>query len=219
MGLDSVELVMAVEEGFGVTFSDADAASCLTPAMLIDSVVAKIQMSEERSCVPQRAFYLLRKISIKILGVSRKSIIPEADFRRLLDGKNQKDVWRELKAELQARSWPLLERPGWMKTALMVSTLVIFGAGWFYFGWILATIFSVLFAVVSERLTRRYKNCIPSRRSTFRALVPFAMTSNLISWTREQVALSVRKIVIEQLALKEGQYREDANFVKDLGMD
>jgi hypothetical protein len=36
-------------------------------------------------------------------------------------------------------------------------------------------------------------------------------------WTREQVSLKVREIVIEALGC-EKTYREDANFVKDLGL-
>jgi acyl carrier protein len=36
-------------------------------------------------------------------------------------------------------------------------------------------------------------------------------------WSREQVAIQVRKIVTEHLGC-ESQYREDAEFVKDLGM-
>ncbi len=35
MGLDSVELVMAVEEEFDMTINNADAARCCTPADLI----------------------------------------------------------------------------------------------------------------------------------------------------------------------------------------
>jgi acyl carrier protein len=40
MGLDSVELVMAVEEEFDLTISNADAGRCRTPADLI-AVVAR----------------------------------------------------------------------------------------------------------------------------------------------------------------------------------
>jgi hypothetical protein len=56
------------------------------------------------------------------------------------------------------------------------------------------------------------------RFSKIRALVPFAVTSDAIAWTRDQVASLVKKLVIEQLGLREEQYREDAHFVKDLGM-
>jgi hypothetical protein len=37
------------------------------------------------------------------------------------------------------------------------------------------------------------------------------------AWTREQVALRVREIVVEHLGC-EAQYHEDALFVEDLGL-
>jgi len=37
--------------------------------------------------------------------------------------------------------------------------------------------------------------------------------------TREAIAESVRRIVIEQLGIRPGDYREDARFVEDFGMD
>lgn len=36
---------------------------------------------------------------------------------------------------------------------------------------------------------------------------------------REAIAESVRRIVIEQLAIRPGEYREDGRFVEDFGMD
>ena len=37
--------------------------------------------------------------------------------------------------------------------------------------------------------------------------------------TREAIAESVRRIVIEQLGIRPGEYREDGRFVEDFGMD
>ena len=61
MGLDGVELVMAIEEGFGVTIADAEAEGCVTPAAMIDLVFHKLRASDERVCVSQRAFHLVRR--------------------------------------------------------------------------------------------------------------------------------------------------------------
>lgn len=41
MGLDAVELVMAIEEEFGIDISDAEAEKLLTPRLLIDFIWAK----------------------------------------------------------------------------------------------------------------------------------------------------------------------------------
>lgn len=52
-----------------------------------------------------------------------------------------------------------------------------------------------------------------------RDLVPFAVTSDEIAWTRDQVAAIVKDLVKEQLGVSEEQYREDASFIADFGMD
>ena len=50
MGLDGVEMVMATEERFGITISDAEAELIRTPGMLIDLVVSKVHLNSERFC-------------------------------------------------------------------------------------------------------------------------------------------------------------------------
>jgi len=49
--------------------------------------------------------------------------------------------------------------------------------------------------------------------------VPFAVTSEQISWSPDEIAAQVKKIVMEQLGVNEDQYRTDAHFVYDFGMD
>lgn len=49
MGLDSVELVMAVEEEFGISISDAEASTIVTPKDLIRIVGEQLDLKEEDS--------------------------------------------------------------------------------------------------------------------------------------------------------------------------
>jgi hypothetical protein len=219
MGLDGVELVLAFEERFGVSISDAEAEACVTPAMAIDVIFAKLRSTDERVCISQRAFYLLRKAAMDVLGLPRSAVVPEADLRSMVGDKSHEAVWRSLKARLQVRSWPRMERPGWMNSVIGGASLLVLCLGFWRFHWAAAVAGAILLATVAERFTRRFRGCIPPRRAGFRDLVPYAMTSDLISWRREQVAVLVRGIVIDQLGLREGQYREDAHFTRDLGMN
>ena len=218
MGLDGVELVMAIEEGFGVTIADAEAEACVTPAAVIDLVFGKLRASDERVCVSQRAFYLLRKGLTRTLGVSRRKVDLTADIRSFTAGRAEREVWDDLKTAVQARSWPALAWPTWLTASMWFLSLGTFCALIALFHWAVAAAGAVLVAFVAARLTRPSRSRIPARYSRLRELVPFAVTSDAISWTRDQVASLVRKLVIEQLGLREGQYREDAHFVKDLGM-
>ena len=46
MGLDAVELVMAIEEEFGIDMAEAESESCPTPRALIDFLWAKHERGE-----------------------------------------------------------------------------------------------------------------------------------------------------------------------------
>jgi acyl carrier protein len=219
MGLDGVELVMAMEEGFGVTITDAEAQVCDTPAMVIDLIFGKLQASDERVCVSQRAFYLLRKGLTQTLGVRRRIVVLNSDVRSFTAGRSERQVWDDLKAAVQARSWPALARPIWLVAILWFLAIGMFFSLLTAFHWVVAGNGALVVAFVATWSTRPFRSCIPARFSHLRSLVPFAVTSDAIAWTRDQVASLVKKLVIEQLGLREGQYREDAHFVKDLGMD
>jgi acyl carrier protein len=218
MGLEGVELVMAFEERFGVTITDAEAEASITPGAVVELVFGKLRASDEQVCVSQRAFYLLRKGMARTLGVSRRSVALGADVRSFAVGRSQREVWNDLKDAVEARSWPALARPWWLVLGLWLLTLAVFSASLRAFPWYVAAACAGFVAFVADRLTEPLRSCIPRRFSTVRALVPFAVTSDAVSWTRDQVASLVKRLVIDQLGLREDQYREDAHFVKDLGM-
>jgi acyl carrier protein len=218
MGLEGVELVMALEERFGVAISDAEAEASVTPASVVELIFGKLRSTDERVCVSQRAFYLLRKGLARTLGVSRRSVTLGTDVRSFAVGRSELEVWHDLKASIQARSWPALARPRGLVVGLWLLSLGVFCVLLAVFPWYVAGACTGFVAFVAVRLTQPFRSCIPVRFSEVRALVPFAVTSDAIAWTRDQVASLVKRLVIEQLGLREEQYREDARFVKDLGM-
>src|SRR5258707_1125929 len=135
MGLDSVELVMALEEGFGVVVTDAEAEACVTPAAVIEIISGKLRASDERVCVSQRAFYLLRKGLPQTLGISRRSVTLSSDVRSLAAGRSQREIWNNLKTAVQARSWPALARPKCIIAGVWLLSVGSFCALTAPFGW------------------------------------------------------------------------------------
>ncbi len=206
---------MAIEEAFGVTIEDSEMAALVTPAAVIDLVFGKLRTSDERVCVTQRAFYLIRKGLIRALSVSRTI---HSEIRLLTKGKSEPQVWEDLKNAVGARSWPALVRPGWLVACLWLVSASIFGALLLHYHWLFAAAGAGVAAMIGSRLTVRYRTCIPGPYSRVDKLAPMAATSEAIVWTRDQVAAVVKKLVIEQLGLREKHYREEADFVKELGM-
>ena len=81
---------MAIDEGFGITIAEAEA--CVTPAAVIDLVVGKLRASDERVCISQRVFHLLRKGLTRTFGVSRRKVELAADIRSFTAGKSERSM-------------------------------------------------------------------------------------------------------------------------------
>lgn len=227
MGLDSVELVMAIEEHFGIEIADKDAERLITPGLVVDYICSKLQMADEKRCQSQRAFYLLRRALVKKSGRKRNEISPQTRLRDFFPETNCTEAWSELKRAVDARGWPKLQRPVWMQRTVYS----LFWASWFaaeIFLWkfrmgLFSTIIigfgvAIVVAILLTLSTRSFRYSIPARFVMTGDLVPFVATSNSIQWTRPGVAEAVRAIVIEQLGIKDSIYREDARFIEDLGM-
>ncbi len=68
MGLDAVELVVAVEEKFGITIPDAVAAQMITPAIMISYVQEAVgQKSKELNETPRWTHEEVRKIVLQVI--------------------------------------------------------------------------------------------------------------------------------------------------------
>ncbi len=224
MGLDLIELVMAVEERFGIELSDAEAESAETPAKLIDLILSKVQTAPVSGWMTRHAFYALRRELVNTFSWHRSEIVPEAKLEQLIPKAGRQEAWERLGAALKAKDWPDLSRPAWF----MFSMLGVFVAGglvarfalhvspwWLWMGLPLW----MLMIQVSKPLCYEF----PRHRSTVGQLTTFlaGAAPQLFepagrSWSRSEVAAVIRDMTVEELGLKPGQYREDARFVEDL---
>lgn len=228
MGLDLVELVMSVEERFGITLSDADAERADTPAKLIDIVLEKVQAAGPTVCLTARAFYAIRRALMKEFGWHRSQIRPGARLEELVPRARRQAAWQRLASGFVADRWPDLRRPWWVKVPLsLLVCALLAGVLKLHFDgvsvWI-SGLFALLIWAGAILATKPFCLEFPEDRATVGQLAEFLVafgpklfgTENR-SWTRPDVAAAIREITIEELGLKPGQYREDARFVQDLG--
>ncbi|HEV8541161.1 MAG TPA: hypothetical protein VGR78_02105 [Verrucomicrobiae bacterium] len=219
---------MRTEEEFGVSIADSEAANVRTPGMLIELVLSKLSSELNPQCNSQKAFYILRTAVVALSGADRSRIHPDSELRPLFPGNDHRSVWGELQDQIEARSWPSLERSYFLSGSIIAATLSFYifcawlfsisGFGGLQFGLLIALLFMCFFAAACLRFTDSLKKLIPSKIKNFRDLVPYAQTSNQLQWSSAEVRGRVRDIVTGVLALKEDQYREQADFVKDLGL-
>jgi acyl carrier protein len=85
MGLDTVELVLAVERVFGIEISDEVAGKISTVGELHEYVVAELTRLGRPNLNPEITYDLLRNVICFQLGVKPEEVVPNARFVQDLD--------------------------------------------------------------------------------------------------------------------------------------
>ena len=80
MGLDTVELVMAVEKHFQVRIPDKEAATLVTVRMLHRWVVGELQRLGRAPIDADRVYIELRDVIVDQTGVDPSKVVPDASF-------------------------------------------------------------------------------------------------------------------------------------------
>lgn len=228
MGLDGVEIVTKVEDLFRITIEDAEVATTATPGQLIDLVLTKVGRGADAACLTQRAFHRLRAALMLRLGVPRNQIRLNASLETLFPRATRKEDVRQIAGEIGLGKEIELCRPAWLARTLFT---IIFSGGLAIailalapLAIVAALVFVVAFGWLAVLATRPMRTEFPSDVATAGQLsrwiavnAPDVVKALPGPWSRAQVAEIVRAIVVDQLGCEQA-YREDAHFVKDLGM-
>jgi hypothetical protein len=222
MGLDGVDLVLGVEEAFGISISDEEAASIRTPRQLTDLVMAHLATAPSAACLSQISFHRLRRSLIADFGISRPTVKPDSSWQHLLPSGRRPEHWKKLSESLRL-VLPPLERPGWM---LWLMLIVSVAAGlWIYSlaGSALAILATFSCGACLAVLTSPARQAFPaSCRSVgttaryLAATAPAQFKAPSEPWSRAQVRSIVDGVIREVLGVSE--VPEDADSVEDLGL-
>ena len=241
MGLDAVEIVMMVEDAFDVAIEDAEAERMLTPREVIEHVMRKVGRTDRAQCLTQKAFHRVRASLMRNAGLKRAQIRPDVPTRILFPVAHRKELLRKTLEEIGIKATPEMARPKWLVGLLFVGSIAVGLAAWFWstrpissqsvlLNFLMASpaIIGVAAAIIcawaASKLTSgmkyEFKPALANVGGFSRWVVAHG-TETLGAppgqWSREQVAERVREICIDVLGC-EKVYREDANFVKDLGL-
>jgi acyl carrier protein len=95
MGLDSVEILVRVEEYFGISIPDREAEKILTVQDFADCVFTKVTVNPTERCKSQMLFYKFRTYFTDKQGISRDQVRPDAKIKDLITG-DLKTTWTEI---------------------------------------------------------------------------------------------------------------------------
>lgn len=224
MGLDGVELIMAIEEEFKIAISDSEASQSDTVGKVVDIVHGRLRHNAADPCPSQHGFYVVRKNLVEQFGLARSAVKPGSVLAELVPEEGRPVAWDTFMRNLTGDKYPSasLVRPKWLNRIVV---LLLPGTAFFLpLVWIPPSFFwlgffpALLVLVVGDRATTRWKTFFPSAYSQVKDLVPFVKTLDSRIWSKEEVFDNIREISVEILGVKPEQVKLEAHWVNDLGV-
>lgn len=213
MGLDSVELVIEVEERFGVSIPDKDAEELATVGQLIDYVIAAKPPNCSEYCQTSRSFYRVRRVLMEQFRIPRVRVRLDSPLEEIIPMDNRRLHW-----ELLGQKLPRLPNLDISKrtfdfcvTAAIITSLIAgLASSSIVMGVVLFFPVSLAFIVFAYRRAAT----IPAFARTVRDLT---LCTCQHANSPEEIALLVRSIVSAQSGLTLDKITRDTRFVADLG--
>jgi acyl carrier protein len=120
MGLDSVELVLTVEESFGFSIPDEDAAELATVGKLYDYILTHRFQGKQEACLSSVTFYKIRRAMMSVLKIPRKDLRLSTNLSTLIP-QHRHRIWNNIE-ETAALVFPKLKRPFWVNILIILLT-------------------------------------------------------------------------------------------------
>lgn len=162
MGLDTVEIVMTWEETFGVTITDEDASSMLTPQIAIDYFCERLGADDTPEyCPTLRAFHHSRRVLCECCASRRRDIRMSTPLKGLYSRSSRGQFWECLRRH---PGFDQLPTPGWISGTRTVSDMVhhLITDSSFLRGadgrWTRSLVRSVVRSTVRDYVSRRFRD-------------------------------------------------------------
>ncbi len=111
MGLDSVELVLRIEEEFSIELPDPEIRDIRTVGELYRLVLSKVESTP--SCLSSKAFYRVRRALVECLSLPRRAIRPSTSLDSLLPRSQLAKEWQRVADHSGLALPPLKRRRRW----------------------------------------------------------------------------------------------------------
>ncbi len=229
MGLELVEIVMEVEETFGVIVSDEAAPEIRTVGQLHAYILDRRHQTQQQGCPTGRVFRDIRQVLTAAAAVPRQAVRPSTELAAILPPPIRRRVWKTLQQKVSGRL-PGLRLPfrlgpilaggcliaGVVGAAIMVPHVGLGHAG------VLAGAATVITLYVISLVTRPWAVALPRGLVTvgdltLAAVPPGYEAAATQQMTDEEVWERLQKIVADILGVKIESVMPSARFVEDLG--
>lgn len=218
MGLEYVELVMGVEERFGVRITNATAERFRTAGDLYFYILGRVERFKEQRCRGAAVFSQVRAALMNVLEVERRCVRPRAPLAELLGAQRPSRVWPKVQERFEF-GLPELRNPGWVWP---LAALVLVGAVgiWVAYSAVTACILSMaallLLGLVFHWAWGHAR--LPASCNTVGDLVRTIVAKLPADADVEPAAVwdALRAIIAEACSVSRDEIRRDSRLVEDL---
>jgi acyl carrier protein len=225
MGLDGVEIVMDVEDHFGVSLRDTELADVRTVGDLVALVQDRIAATHREPCPTLSAFLLLRKTTREILADDAARLWPRDAVRTHLSPGQRRTLWNRL-SELMGR--PLsLRRPKLLRQLLVAVSIALLVVAYLVASavdvrtWPLTFLFAVGAIIVLHLSTTRFRSVPPEGWMRFgdiaTKIAGLKVATRMVHLqTDEEILSEMRPLLVRILGVRETAIVPTARFIEDL---
>ncbi len=232
MGLDTVELMMDVEESFGIKIPDDAAQQIVTVGDLFEFIKTQTELAPAGTSLTAATFYDIRQ-GFQDLGIS-EHFAPSTELRKITPERKRRSFWANLSRAANLK-FPDLVRPSWLVRLNTVITfaasllIALIASGQDVKGTIFAMTliaFLVVFGFITAILTKPCATRFAPNFSTFRGLTERVLALNASTQKKkhgpmgpDDIWVILRDLIVIQIGVNADEVTPNASFVTDLGCD
>ena len=233
MGLDSVEILMKVEETFGIKIPDVEAQNIVTVGDLHNAAWRHLSGKHSDKCQSQKLFYKLRRSFADKYEFPPQQLNPETSPDKIFPKINRRQEYLRFSAETSLTLPDLILAGFWQKMLTSVGFVAIGGGlitsliliNFFdYSKWSLfIPVAGIIITVTLSQLLdpkRVLINADTMRVFTQQTLnLNYSALSGKNEFNRTEIESVIDHIIINQAGLDPGEVTADKKIGDDLGID
>jgi acyl carrier protein len=233
MGLDSVEILVNVENAFGITISNYEAEKISTVGDIHNVVWRNVQGRQSMRCRSQQLFYKLRYILINRYKVPGEVIEPDASLNNIFPKKNRRLKYHKLQKELQLKLPELVLPVIWARALLIMGIVLIAGmlavalvliygydrTTWLYLLPALGILTTVFISNILDTVRVQFR---PDKMRDYTQAVLALNYGTLMqesSLNRKEMEIVINNIIAETIGLELHEISPEKSLTDDLGID
>jgi hypothetical protein len=230
MGLDIVELFLAVEEGFQIHIEDEEAGRASTVGDLHELVCSKLRGGASNRCFTSAAFYRTRRGIVELLSISRREIRPSTDLGALFHEDSRRITWGRMQEVMGLKMPPLGYSSSTVTTFAVGGLILGIGTGACIHARVaelaLAAFIGLIVGGAALRLLPGFAVAFPNREETVGDLARDVLALNQAQfatefggWNDREIWETLCRIIVTQTGIERHLIKRGALIVDHLGID